>query len=1070
MVIEVKKSVCYFCKGSCPVLVHTENGRLVPIEAPCKGACPGGIDVPRYVRFIGEGKFGEALAVIREKIPFPSVCGYVCHHPCEAKCNRGQYEEPIAIRDLKRFAAEHGNGLWRHYSRVAPSTGNRVAIIGSGPAGLTAGYYLAKQGHEVTVFEELPEPGGIMRVGISEYRLPREVLNAEIKVIEEVGVDIKTNIRIESPDKLFEQGYNAVFMSIGTHQVASMGVEGKDSPEPIGGTDFNTDPDTLATSREGIFTGSDAITGPALVIEAIASGRKAATSIDKYLGGNGQIEETLAPPEEAVPPLSLAELQNERHMPLKWKRPRQKISKLPDNERLGSFAEVELGFSEEAAIKEARRCMSCDLDCVEGVQFEHGVGDIFPPRIGCDRLRMAAEYMYHPDRINYPLKRAGEKGEGKWEVISWEQAFDEIAAKLQELKDKYGAEALAGVKGTHRTQNFLPRLINLFGSPNFTSIGKICSAPLAAVQSAIFGCSGGRLSLAGGRRRTIGAATAKCIFLAGSDPFQSWPRVAQEVVDCKETGGKLIVVDPRETESTRIADIWLQLRPGTDTALYMSMINVVIEEGLYDKEFVEKWCYGFDELVKRAREYPPEKAAEVTWVPADKIREAARMLGNNKPHYSWNGMGPEQLHSVIQSIHARFILAAITGSLDVPGGTYLAGKRGKMRNLEDVTELDKLSPEQRKKQIGSDRFRLLSFPGYDLMAENTMRVLGTMPGGMATGAVSAHQPSLYRAMLTGKPYPVKALITMAHCPMTVQGNTKLVYKALKSLDLHVVLDYWLTPTADLADYVLPVASWLERSDFSGDNAGEQALPSSIPGEYDRKSDYEILRGIGLKLGQDWPWKNLEEVYDYWLEPLDITYKQFLEKGLPERPSIEYKKYEKTGFATTTGKCELYSTILEKLGYDPLPYYEEPPETLISRPDLAKEFPLILITGGRFRPLFHSEFRQIDSLRKRRPHPTMNINPNTAKELGIEDGDWVWIESPRGRIKQKCEYYNIDPRVVHCEHGWWFPELPAEEPWLHGVWESNVNILIDDEPDNCNPMSGGWLLRTALCKVYKVKQY
>jgi len=679
------------------------------------------------------------------------------------------------------------------------------------------------------------------------------------------------------------------------------------------------------------------------------------------------------------------------------------------------------------------------------------------------------EFMYHPDRLCFPLKRVGERGEGKWQTISWEQAFDEIAEKLQVLKDKYGGETLGGVKGTFRNKNFLPRLLMQFGSPNSTTVGKICYGPLYQVGNAMFGCAGDRFNLPGGHRG-VGATTPKCIFISGTDPFQSWPRVATRIMDSKKAGGKLIVVDPRETEATKIADLWLQLRPGTDTALFLSIINVIIEEGLYDKEFVEKWCYGFDKLAERAREYPPEKVAEITWVPADKIREAARIIGENKPIYTWNGMGTEQLHNGIQAIHARLSLATITGSIDAEGGTYIAPNLGKMRGMIDVSSLDALPQEQRDKQLGADRFKFLSFPGYDMIAEITQRVWGIMPAGEQSAVASPHQPSLYRAMLTGEPYPVKALIVMCHNPMLVQANTKLVYKALKNLDLLVVLEYWLTPTAELADYVLPVASWLERADHNVDYGGEQALPSSIPGEYDRKNDYEILREIGIRLGQDWPWKTLEEVFDYFCEPSGITFKQFVEQGRRERPPVEYKKYEKIGFATNTGKAELYSTILEKLGYDPLPYYEEPPETPISRPDVVKEYPLILTTGGRFRPMFHSEWRQIDSIRKRRPHPTMQINPETAKELGIGDGDWVWIESPRGRIRMKCKYHNIEPRIVHCEHGWWFPELPGEEPWLHGAWESNVNVLTDDDPDHCNPISGGWPLRTALCKVYKVKQY
>jgi thiosulfate reductase/polysulfide reductase chain A len=485
---------------------------------------------------------------------------------------------------------------------------------------------------------------------------------------------------------------------------------------------------------------------------------------------------------------------------------------------------------------------------------------------------------------------------------------------------------------------------------------------------------------------------------------------------------------------------------------------------------VGKWCYGFDKLTERAREYAPEKAAEITWVPADKIREAARMIGENKPIYTWNGMGTEQLQNSIQAIHARLSLAAITGSIDAEGGTYISPVLSKQRYMIDVSSLDALPQEQRDKQLGADRFKFLSFPGYDMMAEITQRVWGIPPAGEQSAMASPHQPSMYRAMLTGEPYPLRALFVMCHNPMLVQANTKLIYKALKSLDLLMVMEYWMTPTAELADYVLPVASWLERPDHNVDYGGEQALPSSVPGEYDRKNDYEILREIAVRLGQDWPWKTIDEVFDYFCEPDGITFKQFLERARKEKPPVQYKKYEKLGFATNTGKVELYSTILEKLGYDPLPYYEEPPETPISRPDVAKEYPLILTTGGRFRPMFHSEWRQIDSIRKRRPNPTVQIHPDTAKELGIDDGDWIWIESPRGRIRQKCKFHNIHPRVIHCEHGWWFPELPGEEPWLHGAWESNVNVLTDDEPDHCNPISGGWPIRTGLCKVYKAKQY
>ncbi len=462
------------------------------VTAPCSHTCPAGVDAPRYIRFIAQGKPAEALAVVRERIPFPSVCGYICIHPCEAKCRRALLDEAIRIKDLKRFAAEHSNGLWKERLKTVPATGKRVAIVGSGPAGLTCAYYLARQGHAVTVFEALPEAGGMMRVGIPDYRLPKDILKAEIKEIERVGVDIKTNTPVDSLDELFKEGYNAIFIATGAHTGIKIGVKGGNSPgvmdcvsflrevnlgkkvevgdsvavigggnaaidsartalrlgakevtilyrrtksempasaeeidgaiaegvkieflvtpssitrkngrmkldsvrmklgaidasgrprpEPIEGSEFalsfdniiaavgqrpeipaqfnltlergNTievNPETLATSQDGVFAGGDAKSGPASVIEAIADGRQAAISIDKYLGGKGEIDEVLAPPEEITAEEALDEGRTE-------------VPTLPVAERLKNFKLVELGLDEKAAVREAKRCLRCDLE------------------------------------------------------------------------------------------------------------------------------------------------------------------------------------------------------------------------------------------------------------------------------------------------------------------------------------------------------------------------------------------------------------------------------------------------------------------------------------------------------------------------------------------------------------------------------------------------------------------------------------------------------------------------------------------------------------------------------------
>jgi NADPH-dependent glutamate synthase beta subunit-like oxidoreductase/formate hydrogenlyase subunit 6/NADH:ubiquinone oxidoreductase subunit I len=503
---SLKDSGCKFC-GACIEVCPTgalrdKDGRWgskAEKEAalvPCKHACPAGVDVPRYIDFIAKGSFAEALAVIREKVPFPGVLGRVCIHPCEEACRRGQINEPIAIKALKRFAADHDNGLWRQNSKVAPPTGKRVAIVGAGPAGLTAAYYLAKLGHKVTIFESLPEPGGMMRAGIPEYRLPKEILGAEIAEIENIGVEIRTNSRVESLDKLLTDGYHAVFLAIGAHKGMKMGVEGEGgpgvidcvsflrdvnfgrevklgdrvgivgggnaavdasrvalrlgakevtivyrrtqaempaSPEevdgaieegvkihflaapskitgendlirmgcirmelgepdasgrrrpvPIKGSEFTMEfnsviaaigqrpdipsefalrtgrgntlevnPDTLVTSREGVFAGGDAVSGAASVIEAIAAGRKAAESIDKYLGGDGVIDEVLVNSEELNPYLGRDD--NFAYLP------RAQMPDLSLEQRLNGFPEIELGLDREAAIAEAKRCLKCPL-------------------------------------------------------------------------------------------------------------------------------------------------------------------------------------------------------------------------------------------------------------------------------------------------------------------------------------------------------------------------------------------------------------------------------------------------------------------------------------------------------------------------------------------------------------------------------------------------------------------------------------------------------------------------------------------------------------------------------------
>ncbi len=505
-------ATCARCEEACPNSVEILAGiralrqssppERVPEWPPCTLACPANVDVPGYLRLIAQGKVDEAYALILEKVPFPSVLGRVCTHPCEDACKREEVNTPIAICSLKRYAADNESGSWRKALRVKDDTAHKVAIIGAGPAGLTAAFYLRKKGHQITVFEALPEPGGMMRFGIPDYRLPKDILRAEIKRIEDIGVEIRTNTKVDSIEKLFEEGYNAAFLAIGAHQGLSIGVDGEDSPrvmegvtflrevslgkrvalgnrvavigggnaaidsartalrlgakevtviyrrtraempaspeeiddaltegvkihflaapsriisqdgkvelecirmhlgepdasgrprpEPIKGTEFTisfdtiiaaigqhpevprqfdlatgqenviqVDPDTLATSREGVFAGGDAVTGPASVIEAIAAGRRAASSIDKLLGGNGNIEETLW---ERPAPEPYTGKRDKGFADLG----RVEMPRIPISEAHHSFAEVELGLDTNQAATEAKRCLQCDLELILG--------------------------------------------------------------------------------------------------------------------------------------------------------------------------------------------------------------------------------------------------------------------------------------------------------------------------------------------------------------------------------------------------------------------------------------------------------------------------------------------------------------------------------------------------------------------------------------------------------------------------------------------------------------------------------------------------------------------------------
>jgi len=694
----------------------------------------------------------------------------------------------------------------------------------------------------------------------------------------------------------------------------------------------------------------------------------------------------------------------------------------------------------------------------------------------CVKGLSAVDHLYHPDRLKYPLKRAGGKGENKWQRITWDQALHEIATKLGELKAKYGAETLVVMEGTDRTgiQYVQRAVMHLYGTPNYITCGTICWCNTQQINIATYG-----FFPSVGYTGPTPHTKPRCLIIWGGDPSKTRPAAwhAMKKTQKSKEKPKLIVVDPKRTSVSKIADLHLQLRPGTDGALALGLLNVIMNDGIYDKEFVDKWTVGFDKLKERVKQYTPKKVAEITWVPEDKIIEAARMYSTNGPAVIFYGLATDQIgRNSTQTIRAQCILRAICGNLDIPGGEAM-GRTGDVLKIISASDLDlpdKLPATQKKKQLGLDRFRLMAFPGWELLSEPSKKVYGrrlaTYPSAVAS-AVHA-----WDAIVSGKPYPVRAAICAGNNPLTAWGNTMKIYEALKSLELFVVMDYWMHSSAMLADYVLPAADWMERPTLNALGAGDSSNfyifgERAVKPLYGRRTDYEFWHGLATKLGyeKDWPWQETdEELYDYRLKPIGMTFKEAVDRHGIYGPE-EYKKYEKTGFATPSGKVEIYSSVFEKLGYDPLPFYEEPAESPISSQEIAKEYPLIF-TDHHYLEAMHSEHRQIESLRRRHHDPLIDIHPDTASSLGISQHDWVYVETIRGKAMFKANLTeDVLHKVVIAEPSWWFPEEVPEEPSLFGILKSNCNVLVSDKYDDCDQACGGWYLRGMQCKVYKVPE-
>ena len=666
----------------------------------------------------------------------------------------------------------------------------------------------------------------------------------------------------------------------------------------------------------------------------------------------------------------------------------------------------------------------------------------------CVRCLTIRDYVYNPDRVLYPMKRAREdRGKNKWERITWDEAYDTIAEKVKYFKDKYGAESILVMGGTGREGGpMLPAYAHAcLGTPNacYTQSGYSCYIPRVAGTTYVMGATYPEMDYAGGLPGRYDDPMFKLpelIVFWGKEPLPSNGDglFGHAAIDMMRRGSKLMSIDPRVNWVSTRADWHLRLRPGTDAALGMAMLNVIIEEDLYDHDFVDKWCYGFEQLAERVKEMPAEKAAEICDLDANQIREAARVYAAAKPAQIAWGLAIDQKSNGVQAGHCIMALEAITGNIDVPGGQLIG-------DVNDGLELgfgwNNLGPELQSKILG-----IKEYPAYVGLVLNAQC-------DMVLDALEAGDDAKYY------PFKMGVFEDTNFLAGTCAAQPKRWHDAMvKNLEWCFGIDVWMTPTIQATcEIFLPLSSTVEHDTVVYTHYGASPIMAGAVNKSitvgDCKGDCEIFYELGLRCMPI----NFEKYKDYYdfLADYRLAYKKSFEELREEvvhqkTEMCGYYKYESgrlrpdgmPGFNTPTGRVELYSTMFRQFGEDPLPYYEEPQLSPVSTPEKMEEYPFVLTTGARTYCYFHSEGKQIPYLREMNPDPLIEINPEDALKHGIADGQWVEVASPFGKCVLKAKVSQIvKPGVVHAQHGFWFPEKDPEEPSLYEVWRSNINELI-----------------------------
>lgn len=665
-------------------------------------------------------------------------------------------------------------------------------------------------------------------------------------------------------------------------------------------------------------------------------------------------------------------------------------------------------------------CGICQIGCGALVHLANGrpvkiEGDpLHPLNKGklCQKGYASLEYLYHPARLTKPFRRVGARGQGKWTSIEWDEALAMVAGRFTEHKKTFGPESVAFLRGAAKglQDSYLTRFANALGSPNISSMAHVCFIPRHAASMITYGFHA--IPDLDHPPRTI--------IVWGENISDTLFHVYERVRDAVRKGAALIAVDPGSNRVTREARMVVRPRPGTDLHLILAVLNVIITEDLFDKNFVEQYTTGFQELADHVSAYTPEQVSEVTWVPADAIVRLARTYALDKPSAIQWGNGIDHGPDNFQTARAICILRAITGNLGIPGGdVQWTNPPLTERGSAEFSLHERISPEARAKRI---------------MGGNTL-----LPN-----QFYALPQALIEAMITDAPYPIKSCYIQGCNPLLTYPNPQKVRRALEAVDFLAVSDMFMTPTASLADVVLPVTTYLEFDSIV--TAPYSLAVASVQQKVARvgecRSDYEILKGLADRLDlADIFWPTEEECLDFILSPSRITFAQLRDTAVLEGRKV-YRDDVRNTFPTPSGKVEIHSARLESWGFPPLP--KPCTGTEVNTTDVTQEGYPLIFTSTKVGPYRHSGGRQIAPLRKAHPSPRVLIHPDTARASGISEGELVTIETEHGRIVQKASFdAGMHPRVILADFAWWFPE--REDDPMYGWDESNLNILIHDVP-------------------------